>query len=142
VRRRNYMTALLSNTIARGEHFAQWLDHELPHRRRWLSPPRPGATAPSGIIIAPHARNLPPVYTNHASGELTRHDINNVLDRNCRLQCATTNARAIPTLNRALQHRAGSQRHLQAQDDAASKGQTGRQKVYDGLLERLDNTGT
>jgi len=32
---------------------------------------------------------------------------------------------------------------LQAQrDDAASKGQTGRQMVYDGLLERLDNTGT
>ena len=32
---------------------------------------------------------------------------------------------------------------LQAQrDDAASKGQTGRQKVYDGLLERLDSTGT
>jgi site-specific recombinase XerD len=32
---------------------------------------------------------------------------------------------------------------LQAQrDDAASKGQTGRQKVYDGLLNRLDSTGT
>jgi hypothetical protein len=32
---------------------------------------------------------------------------------------------------------------LQAQrDDAARKGQTGRQKVYDGLLQRLDQTGT
>ena len=32
---------------------------------------------------------------------------------------------------------------LQAQrDDAAHKGQTGRQKIYDGLLQRLDNTGT
>ena len=32
---------------------------------------------------------------------------------------------------------------LQAQrDDAASKGQTGRQKIYDGLLQRLDHTGT
>jgi integrase/recombinase XerD len=32
---------------------------------------------------------------------------------------------------------------LQAQrDDAASKGQTGRQKIYDGLLKRLDQTAT
>jgi hypothetical protein len=32
---------------------------------------------------------------------------------------------------------------LQAQrDDAARKGQTGRQKIYDGLLQRLDQTGT
>ncbi len=32
---------------------------------------------------------------------------------------------------------------LQAQrDDAASKGQTGRQKISDGLLQRLENTGT
>ena len=32
---------------------------------------------------------------------------------------------------------------LQAQrDDAASKGQTGRQRIYDGLLQRLENTGT
>ena len=32
---------------------------------------------------------------------------------------------------------------LQAQrDDATSKGQTGRQKIYDGLLDRLDHTGT
>jgi integrase len=32
---------------------------------------------------------------------------------------------------------------LQAQrDDAASKGQTGRQKIYDGLLQRLDQTAT
>lgn len=32
---------------------------------------------------------------------------------------------------------------LQAQrDDAARKGQTGRQKVYEGLLDRLDNTGS
>ena len=32
---------------------------------------------------------------------------------------------------------------LQAQrDDAATKGQTGRQKIYDGLLQRLDHTGT
>lgn len=27
-------------------------------------------------------------------------------------------------------------------DDAASKGQVGRQKVFNGLIERLDNTGT
>ncbi len=32
---------------------------------------------------------------------------------------------------------------LQAQrDDAATKGQTGRQKVYDGILQRLEQTGT
>lgn len=32
---------------------------------------------------------------------------------------------------------------LQAQrDDAAQKGQTGRQKIYDGLIQRLDDTGT
>jgi integrase len=32
---------------------------------------------------------------------------------------------------------------LQAQrDDAADKGQIGRQKIFDGLLHRLDNTGT
>ncbi len=32
---------------------------------------------------------------------------------------------------------------LQAQrDDAAAKGQTGRQKIYDGLLQRLDNTAS
>lgn len=32
---------------------------------------------------------------------------------------------------------------LQAQrDDAAAKGQTGRQKIYDGLLQRLEDTGT
>ena len=32
---------------------------------------------------------------------------------------------------------------LQAQrDDAESKGQTGRQKIYDGLIKRLDQTGT
>jgi site-specific recombinase XerD len=32
---------------------------------------------------------------------------------------------------------------LQAQrDDAARKGQTGRQKIYDGLLQRLDDTAT
>jgi integrase len=32
---------------------------------------------------------------------------------------------------------------LQAQrDDAASKGQTGRQKIYDGLLQRLDQAAT
>lgn len=27
-------------------------------------------------------------------------------------------------------------------DDAANKGQVGRQKIFDGLLQRLDNTGT
>jgi hypothetical protein len=27
-------------------------------------------------------------------------------------------------------------------DDAESKGQIGRQKVFDGLIQRLDNTGS
>lgn len=27
-------------------------------------------------------------------------------------------------------------------DDAENKGQVGRQKIFDGLLQRLDNTGT